>query len=94
MNIIDISSKNKAKVLAALWNNSKQQGMGFMDISGASSVAMTTEDAEELLRERTYFDYLRGRVMKIDLSTDELRPGLYDRDNGEGAAAAAIAGIK
>lgn len=34
-----------------------------------------------------YFDYLYGRVMKVDLSSDEsFEERLYDRDNGTGAA--------
>ena len=34
-----------------------------------------------------YFDYLKGRVMKLDLtSDDEFDPWGYDRDNGRGAA--------
>ncbi|GAG30986.1 unnamed protein product, partial [marine sediment metagenome] len=47
--------------------------------------------AQEILDQgHTYFDYLKGRVMKINLSSDELRTALYDRDNGEGAAAQAL----
>ena len=55
---------------------------------------MTEAEAQELLDSgQTYFDYLKGRVMKIDLSGDsELDPRLYDRDNGAGAAERAIAG--
>ena len=95
---IDISGLNKAHVLAALFNGSKQQGMGFLDESGA--VAMTIKDAGKILTERAeltpslYFDYVRGRVMKVDLTSDELRPALYDRDNGEGAAARVINDLK
>jgi hypothetical protein len=37
-----------------------------------------------------YFDYVGGRVLKVDLSGDELDPVLYDRDNGEGAADEAV----
>lgn len=33
-----------------------------------------------------YFDYLKGRVMKVDLSKDEIETAMYDRDNGQGAA--------
>jgi hypothetical protein len=51
---------------------------------------MTREQAEELLIQTAWFDYLSGRVMKIDLSKDELDPSLYDRDNGDGAAAQVI----
>lgn len=51
---------------------------------------MTTNEAEDLLKEQTYFDYLHGRVMKVGLSGDTLDPRLYDRDNGKGAALAAL----
>lgn len=88
---INISGLDKAEVLAALFNASRQQGMGLLDTSGASS--MTVEDARKYTsgEDEQYYDYLRGRVMKVDLSRDELRTGLYDRDNGYGAAARALA---
>lgn len=79
----------KAEVLAKLYNASHPQGMGFLHFRPES---MTVAEAEKLLKEQTYFDYLRGRVMKVDLSKDEFHPGLYDRDNGEGAAQRAIDG--
>lgn len=85
---IDISSLDKAAVLAALYNNSRQQGMGFLHARGREP--MTIEQAREELRESEYFDYLHGRVMKISLKDNDLRVGLYDRDNGEGAAALAL----
>jgi hypothetical protein len=83
---MDISGFNKAEVLAALYNGSRQQGMGFMHERGASG--MTVEQAQDELDKRKdkYFDYLHGRVMKIDLNGDELETRLYDRDNGTGAA--------
>lgn len=93
MDTINIEGKNKAKILAALWNNSRQQGMGFLDPTGLAGTVMTTEAAETLLKDNTYFDYLHGRVMKVNLATDVFKPDLYDRDNGPGAAAKAIAGI-
>ena len=89
METIDISKMNKAEVLAKLYNNSQPLGMGMVHFD---PTPMTTEEAQGLLDEgHTYFDYLKGRVMKIDLSTDELRSGLYDRDNGQGAAERALA---
>lgn len=88
---IDISMLDKAEVLAALYNNSTQQGMGLFHARGREP--LTREQAAELLKEQTYFDYLAGRVMKVDLSGETLDPRLYDRDNGAGAAAAAIAAL-
>lgn len=86
--MIDLKNKDKAEILAKLYNASQPLGMGVFHADGND---MTTEQARELLDAgHTYFDYLKGRVMKIDLSGDELDPRLYDRDNGQGAAAAAI----
>lgn len=88
---IDISKLDKADVLAALYNNSKQQGMGFIDPRGR--LPMTRDTASDLLKLGTYFDYVNGRVMKVELKGDVLNPWLYDRDNGKGAAARALAGL-
>jgi hypothetical protein len=44
--------------------------------------------------EQVYFDYLRGRVMKVDLSKDAFDPWLYDRDNGAGAAERAVSRLR
>jgi len=87
-NVINIKGINKAEVLAALFNNAKSQGMG---IYYSPSDPMPKEDAQELLDSgQTYFDYLKGRVLKIQLEGDELQIGLYDRDNGEGEASRAL----
>jgi hypothetical protein len=81
--MIDLKGLNKAEVLARLYNASKVQGMGFMQAIGGR---MTIDEAEELLKQDTYFDYLYGKVMKVDLSKDSFDPWLYDRDNGTGKA--------
>ena len=92
MSSIDIMGLDKAEVLSALFNASQQQGMSLLDASGQAD--MDVADARKILDSITdpnvYFDCLRGRVMKVDLSSDTLSPVLFDRDNGQGAAAAAI----
>lgn len=88
--MIDISKHNKAQVLAALYNASKPLGMGFLHSTPAP---LGEQEAAELLKRQTYFDYLKGRVMKVDLLGDALDPFLYDRDNGQGAALRAISGL-
>jgi len=85
--MIDISQFEKADVLAALYEFAKPQGMGFLHYTPLS---MSRTEAVELLANQTYFDYLHGRAMKVDLSGDTLNPRLYDRDNGEGIARQAI----
>ena len=84
---IDLKDLSKAKVLAALYNASKPQGMGFIQYDPKP---MTESEAEKLLQRGADFDYLQGRVMKVDLSGDQFDPYLYDRDNGPGAAKAAL----
>lgn len=85
--MIDISNYDRADVLRVLYNNAKVQGMGFLQYEPGD---MTYAEAVQYLAARKYFDYLSGRVMKVDLSSDELDPQLYDRDNGDGAAQSAI----
>ena len=85
---MNISKHSKAKVLATLYNNAKVQGLGFLQ---AESGDMTESEAQSILDSgQTYFDYLKGRVMKIDLSKDEVETWLYNRDNGTDAAENAI----
>jgi hypothetical protein len=112
MSKININGLPKEKVLAALYNASKQQGVGFLQAAGAKTIT-EAEAAEEIQHVkdnyarinaevaernpdakpqpvRLYFDYLRGRVMKVDITGDELDPWGFDRDNGEGAAERAL----
>ena len=84
---ISLVGLDKAAVLAALFNASKPQGLGFIHYKGGE---MTVEEARQLLSQTTYFDYVHGRVMKIDLKGDALSTWGYDRDNGAGAAELAI----
>ena len=84
--MISIKGLNKAEVLKALYDGSHIQGMGFMQAVPDGYV--TVEHCQQLLDDAgyPYFDYLYGRVLKVDLSKDEFEERLYDRDNGRGAA--------
>ena len=86
--MINIKGKNKAEILAKLYNNASPQGMGFTHYVPAP---MTVEEAQKILESgQTYFDYLMGRVMKVNLGNDELDTRLYNRDNGFQAAERAL----
>lgn len=50
--MVDIKGLNKAEVLAALYNNSKPLGLGFLHFDAKD---MTVAEAEELLKQTTYF---------------------------------------
>ncbi|NCE63055.1 hypothetical protein D1159_00315 [Pseudoflavonifractor sp. 524-17] len=88
--MVDIKGMDKARVLKALYENSHLQGMGFMQASGP----ITVEHCAGLLEKQTYFDYLYGRVLKVELSEDEFDERLYDRDCGEGAAQRAVDSVR
>lgn len=87
MATIDLREINKAAVLATLYNASKPQGMRFLQYD---PTPMTVKEAEELLKHQTDFDYLKGRVMKINLEGDTLDTWDYDQENGVDAAQMAI----
>jgi hypothetical protein len=88
---MDISNLNKAEVLATLYNNSRSLGMGVQQFKPGE---MAVDEAQALLDEgQTRFDYLHGRVMKVNLKGDELRTHLYNRDNGPDAAEQALAAL-
>jgi len=94
---IDIKGIDKAELLAALYNNARPMGMGFLQ---ARSGEMTREDALKMMdagddssrmfpnmgRSRMYFDYVFGRPLKVNLEGDELETSLYNRDWGKDAA--------
>lgn len=81
---VQIADLNKASVLAALYNGARAQGMGFIQYNPEP---MTDEQAQDLIDRKIFsFDYLKGRVMKIDISGDEVETSGYDRDNGAGIA--------
>lgn len=90
--MVDIKGLDKARVLKALYEHSHAQGSGFLQ--AVPDGVVTVEHCEMLLGSQTYFDYLHGRVMKVDLSRDEFDERLYDRDCGEGAAQRAVDSIK
>ena len=107
---VDISGLDKAAVLAALYNAAKPMGMGFlhydpaaMTLEEARGVLGTGDDHAPFFashsgsiggRPGLYFDYLKGRCMKVDLTGDTVCPGGFDRDYGEGALAGVIAKLR
>lgn len=84
---IDLTGLDKAVVLAALYNASKLQDKGLLQYDPKP---MSIEEARQLLEKEKEFDYIKGRVMKINLSGDKFDPWFYNRDNGDGAAEKAI----
>lgn len=87
MTEVDITGLDPAAVLAALYNNAKIQGKGVRDPRG--SMSLSVDDARDYLQRSDRFDYVQGRVLKVDLSAASAAVDvrLYDRDNGAGRGA-------
>lgn len=96
--MISIKGLDDGAVLAALYNASQPLGMGFLHFDPKPMSAQEAWEiiyASETAADGTiYFDYLKGRVMKVRLGGPMLDPRLYDRDNGPGAAARAIEAVR
>lgn len=92
MDTIEIVGIDKAVVLQRLYNAARPQGMGFYQYTPGD---MSIDEARDLILKkgpRLDFDYVKGRVLKVNLTNDSFSPALYDRDNGPGAARRAIFG--
>ena len=91
MSIVYLEKLNKAQALAALFNNAKTQGMGVLHYN--PNHVMTESEAEAVLAESPYVDYLEGRVIKIDFAKygeNQIDVTQYNRDNGPCAAQDAL----
>ncbi len=89
--MIDISELEPSDVLRVLYDAAKPQGLGILCHTQGP---MSQEEATRFLEEGKYFDYVKGRVMKVCIDGTELDERLYDRDNGPGAAASAIESLR
>jgi hypothetical protein len=87
MDTVELTEEQRPAALAALYNASKPLGMGILHYTPEE---MTEAEAAELLKETSYFDYLKGRVMKLNFKYEPLDLRLYDRDNGAGAGHRAL----
>lgn len=90
--MIDITGLEKGAVLAVLFNSATSRSLGSLN---AHPKPMTSKIGAKVIAETgPEFDYLQGRVLKIDLSGDEFDEALYDRDNGAGTAQAAVVALR
>lgn len=79
---VDISGLDKLTVLKAMWKNSKPAL--FFNLTKITPPALNEEEARRSLK-NGYVDYLCGRVIKTNFTTNRLDTWGYDRDNGDGA---------
>jgi hypothetical protein len=92
--MISIVGLEKADVLAALWNNALQPPEWFSRELYSGSTRMSREQAAAHLEQHDGWDYLDGRLLKMNIGGDSFDPWGYDRDNGAGLAARVIAHLR
>jgi hypothetical protein len=86
--MIDITGRDKAELLAILYNGSSPRAIDHI------RPVLTKEEAQEIIEDQGLrFDYLRGRMLKIDLRGNELRTACYNRDNGRDTAELLLRGV-
>lgn len=86
--IFDLVGHDRAELFARLYNASCPQGLGILEYD---PVSMTCEEARALIDTgKTWFDYVKGRVMKVRLDGNQLDARLFDQHYGLGMAAAII----
>ncbi len=104
MSKVNIAGLDKVELFAALYNYAKPLGMGMLHYDPkpltkeAAAILMGQGDDTQRMfgssRGGLYFDYVKGRPLKIDLSGDELDTYLYNRDQGDGAAERIVAELR
>jgi hypothetical protein len=87
--VISITGLDKGAVLAALWNNAALPPAHVFP--NPRTRPMTAGEGHSALMvaiaaRATGFDYHEGRILKVNLASDEIDPWGYDRDNGNGLA--------
>lgn len=93
MGTVNIAGLDKADLLMRAFNASKQQDMSMMDQRGRQD--MTIKQAREIANQGPMnYDYLYGRVLKIDLTHDDVGTWAYNRDVGPGAFEKIVADMR
>jgi len=97
-NIVNVGDMPTHEVLRRLWNASCSGGipkrLGFdrpLSLMSEEEARMWTAQYRRTKPRAYNFDWLQGRILKVYLDTLPLIDvRLYDRDNGQGAAARAL----
>ena len=96
-NIITITTLDKPALLAAVYNRSHSVNASIMAEGYDVNHVMTRDEAMDIMtglqKDRQgksphmihYFDYYRGRYMKVNLTGDMVDPYMFDKEYGFGA---------
>lgn len=91
--LISIRGIPKADLLEALWHRSKPAAW-FADSKMPAPVFDRHSAVADAKRTGWRLDYIKGRVIKSDLSGDKVNPWGFDRDNGNGAFEECVAALR
>lgn len=84
----DIHGLDKVTVFRALYERAQPQGCSHLSYVPGPLAA---DEARRLFEASGgVFGFVKGRLLRVDLSGAALETGAYDRNNGPGAALAAI----
>jgi hypothetical protein len=90
--VYNCTGLSKESVLAALYNGAKGVGNGVFRVEDGG---MTEEQARQLLKLNQSFDYVKGRLLKLDFTSfPTLDVRLYNRDQGTEKAQHILASLK
>lgn len=89
---VNVGAMPAHEVLRRLWNAATTGGNALILGHDRPLHIMTEEEAKSnILRYGLRYDWFQGRILKIDMrELPQLDVCLYDRDNGQGAAARAL----
>lgn len=79
-----IGDLNKAELLNAFYIAAEPVGKGFLQY--IEDDYLTQKEANEILKQDGYIDYLRGRLVKVGFGQDYLFSYSHDKYYGEGSA--------
>jgi len=87
-----VTESNLFDIVAALHNETRPVGMGFVNATGPITADDARADLGERVRNgRIRLDYYRGRPLKVLLQVgEEVNLRLFDRDAGVGAGERAL----
>jgi len=84
----DIDGFDKVAVFRALYERAQPQGCSHLSYEPGP---LRAEEARRLFdASNGIFSFVKGRLLKVDLSGADLDTAAYDRNNGPGAALAAL----
>lgn len=85
---LDINGLDKVTLLRALYDRAQAQGCSHLSLEPGP---LSSDEARRLFEANGgAFSFIKGRLLKVDLSGTEIDVSAYDRNNGWGAAVAAI----